>query len=66
MKKEMLVVGMTCNHCRMSVIGALEALPGVRDVQVDLESKRVTFDHDGQVTEAALRQAIEEVGFEVG
>jgi copper chaperone CopZ len=49
------------------VIDALRALPGVRDVAVDLQTKRVTLEHDaGVVDESALRQAIADIGFAVG
>lgn len=65
MKKQLIVEGMTCNHCRMSVIQALQGLPGVREVEVDLQTRRVTLEHDAQVTDAALRQAIEDIGFSV-
>ena len=30
------VKGMSCNHCKQAVTQALEALPGVSDVNVDL------------------------------
>ena len=38
------VKGMSCNHCRMSVTKALEALPGVSNVNVDLLSGKASFD----------------------
>lgn len=67
MKRHLIVEGMTCNHCRMSVKNALQALPTVHDVEVDLQTKRVTLEHDeGAVTDAVVRQAIEDIGFEVG
>ena len=34
------VKGMSCNHCKQAVTQALEALPGVSDVNVDLEKGR--------------------------
>ena len=30
------VKGMSCNHCKQAVTKALEAIPGVSDVSVDL------------------------------
>ena len=34
------VKGMSCNHCKQAVTQALEALPGVTDVNVDLQKGR--------------------------
>ena len=43
------VKGMSCNHCKQDVTQALEALPGVSDVNVDLEE---------------VKKAINKLGFE--
>jgi copper chaperone CopZ len=43
----------------------LEKIPGVRDIDVDLAAKSVTVDHDGNVTDAQIRDGIEEAGYEV-
>lgn len=59
------VKGMTCNHCKSSVSGALSALPGVSKVEVDLQSGKVTVSHDGSTAETAMKTAVEEVGFDV-
>ena len=37
------VTGMTCGHCVSSVTEEVSELPGVSDVQVDLESGRLTL-----------------------
>jgi copper chaperone len=42
---EIIVKGMSCGHCAAAVTKALEALPGVSGVQVDLTSGRVSFSH---------------------
>ncbi len=60
------VPGMHCDHCEASVRGALTALRGVASVSVDLATKDVRVSYDaGAVDEAALRAAIEDVGFDV-
>jgi copper chaperone CopZ len=59
------VKGMTCNHCRMSVTKALEAIPGVSQVNVDLLSGKASFEADPSVDLAAVKKAIEKIGFEV-
>ena len=40
------VPDMTCGHCVQTVSGALEPLPGVEDVSVDLPSKTVAVSYD--------------------
>ncbi len=59
------VKGMTCNHCRMSVTKALEAIPGVVSVNVDLLSGKASFEETAPVDLAVVRKAIEKIGFEV-
>jgi copper chaperone len=60
---ELSVPGMSCEHCRRAITEALVALPAVENVQVDLETKRVTIAGSG-LDDAALRQAILEAGYE--
>jgi len=59
------VKGMTCNHCRMSVTKALEALPGVSKVNVDQLSGKASFEADPPLDPAVVKKAIEKIGFEV-
>ncbi|WP_164669299.1 copper chaperone CopZ [Virgibacillus doumboii] len=60
------VRGMTCGHCESSVKGALQGLEGVQTVEVDLGSGKVdvTYD-DTKVTIAAMREAVEDQGYDV-
>lgn len=60
-----IVKGMSCNHCVMSVTKALEALPGVSGVKVDLLSGKASFEETAPVDLAVARKAIEKIGFEV-
>ena len=57
------VPAMHCGHCKAAVTEELEAVEGVEDVVVDLDSKRVTVSGSG-LEDAALRSAIEEAGYE--
>jgi len=59
------VKGMTCNHCRMSVTKALESLPGVSNVSVDLLSGKATFEANPPLDPTVVKKAIEKIGFEV-
>lgn len=57
------VPGMHCGHCKTAVTRELEAVPGVRLVEVDLESKRVIVTGRA-LDDGALRAAIDEAGYE--
>ncbi|MEW6612661.1 MAG: heavy-metal-associated domain-containing protein [Pseudomonadota bacterium] len=60
------VKGMSCQHCVRSIKGALEPMPGVNAVFVDLPGGEVKVNYDaGQVERDALAKAIEEEGYEV-
>jgi copper chaperone len=59
------VEGMTCDHCVRAVKSELDGLPGVKDVDVDLESGQVTVASDEPLDTAAVRAAVEEAGYEV-
>jgi copper chaperone CopZ len=57
------VTGMTCAHCVEAVTGELLRLPGVRDVQVDLNTGAVTMESDGMVPLDEVRAAVDEAGY---
>lgn len=57
------IKGMSCQHCVASVTKALEELPGISDVQVKLDSGEALY--QGEVDEQKIRQAIDNIGFEV-
>ena len=59
------VDGMTCGHCVNAVQTEVGKLDGVTDVSVDLASGQVTIVADEAPTAAALREAVEEAGYEV-
>ena len=66
MEKIINVEGMTCNHCKMAVEGALKKLSGVNNATVSLENKRVTVTYDeGKVTLEEMKEAIEDQGYDV-
>lgn len=59
------VEGMTCNHCKQAVEGALTELEGVKSAAVDLEAANVTVVHDDNVTQEVMTSAIEDQGYDV-
>lgn len=56
------VEGMTCGHCRMSVIEEVLQVDGVKGVDVDLESGRVTVAGE-HFEDDAIRRAVDEAGY---
>ena len=59
------VSGMTCQHCVASVTEEVQEIPGVEDVQVELESGAVTVTSAQPLEESAVRSAVEEAGYQL-
>ena len=63
---ELSVDGMTCGHCVMSVSEELSEIPGVKNVDVILNSgatSKVTVLTDTPLDDSALSDAVSEAGF---
>lgn len=58
------IEGMTCGGCAASAHQALQSVPGVVAVQVDLPEGRATVEHDEQVDDQRLVAAVADSGFE--
>ncbi|HEX4108382.1 MAG TPA: heavy-metal-associated domain-containing protein [Solirubrobacteraceae bacterium] len=56
------VSGMTCAHCVAAVTEEVSAVPGVREVQVDLETGRVAV-RGQDADEDAVRAAVLRAGY---
>lgn len=63
MKKIIVIEGMHCEHCAVSVIKALCAVDGVIDAVVDLKSKKAGVETNGNVSDETLAAAVDEAGF---
>jgi len=59
------VKGMTCDHCVRAVTEEVGKIAGVTGVDVDLASGRVTVTSGGPVDDAAVRDAVQEAGYQV-
>lgn len=57
------VPGMSCDHCKEAVHDGISTVPGVAEVSVDLDTKRVDVTGDG-LDDATIRAAIEDEGYE--
>ena len=65
MNTTLKVEGMSCSHCEQSVKTAVSAIHGVTDVQVNLDEKTVTVIHDENVSLDAIKNEIEDQGYDV-
>ena len=61
MRTVVTVAGMRGEHCRRAIFTALTPVGGIRSAEVMLG--RIVIEHDGTVTEAALREAIGVTGY---
>jgi copper chaperone len=58
------IEGMTCQHCVGKVRQVLEALDGVREVEVEIGSAKVTFD-DVSIKRDGIEAAVVKAGYTV-
>lgn len=58
------VPGVSCGHCRSAIADEVERLAGVREVEVDLDAKRVAVRGEA-LDDATIKAAIAEAGYEV-
>ena len=63
MRFEVIIGGMLSVHAQHGVYMALGAVEGALSAEVDLG--RAVVWHDGRATEASIRAAISEVGYDV-
>jgi Cu+-exporting ATPase len=59
------VTGMTCASCVLRVEKTLEAVPGVKEVKVNLATEEASVAADASVTAASLAAAVRKAGYDV-
>lgn len=57
------IKGMSCQHCVKSTREALEQIPGIKNIKVDLENGKAHF--DGDIALQEVKNVIEKIGFEI-
>lgn len=66
MKETLITPDMSCNHCKITIENAVKGLQGVRQVNADPGSKKVTVEYDEKsVNIEMIRSAIEDAGYSV-
>ena len=59
-----LVPGMTCGHYKGAVTDELSKINGVSNVDVDVDSKKVTIESEADIEWQVIVGAVDEAGFE--
>ena len=59
------VKGMSCAHCVAAMTKALEGLPGVSQVQVDLAGGQVSYECAAPISREDLDRVVKAAGFEL-
>jgi copper ion binding protein len=57
--------GMTCQHCVMRVKQAIESLPGIQDVKVEIGTASISFDAS-VIQQKEIEEAIVTAGYTIG
>ena len=65
MIKTLKITGMMCSHCEATVKEALEALDGVVSAEVSHESGTARVTLAGDISDRALKKAVEAKGYKV-
>jgi copper ion binding protein len=60
------VVGMTCRHCVASVTEEVSEVPGVAEVDVDLDTGNLTVQSNQPVNRDQIEAAVHEAGYRLG
>ena len=63
--KTIFIEGMSCGHCSKRVEEALKSVNGVKSVYVFLEEKKAEVVIKENVSDDALKTAVEDAGYEV-
>ena len=62
---EYTVTGMTCGHCVASVTEEVQEISGVTNVQVDVPTGSLRLTSEQPVSDADVRAAVEEAGYQL-
>ena len=64
MKQTFNISGMSCEHCVARVEGAINALPGVKKVKINLKKNNVVVKYDDtQLTTDKIVEAVSAAGY---
>ncbi len=55
----------TCGGCASSIKNALGKMEGVGQIEVDVNAKTVSIEHDAQVSREQIEAKLDDIGFSV-
>lgn len=64
MKYNIIIEGMSCQHCVKNVTEKLTQLDTVQSTVVDLDTKTATIETEGAIDEAIVKETIDNAGYE--
>ena len=64
-KKIVIIEGMQCNHCKMSIEKALNSIKGITNIEVSLQEKKAIIESNINIDDNKIKEVIEEQGFSV-
>jgi Cu+-exporting ATPase len=65
MKREIMIEGMSCNHCKMRVENALNNVAGVHSAEVILAEGKAVVESDSSLSNRQLIEVIDDAGYDV-
>ncbi len=65
MKKEIIIEGMSCNHCKGRVEKALNGLDGIESAEVILRENKAVITTNQDIHDHVLKEAVEKAGYDV-
>jgi uncharacterized protein len=60
--KTIKVLGMTCNHCKAAVENGIKKLPGIKEVEVNLQMSQVSISAD-KIDLSLIKSTVEDLGY---
>ncbi len=60
---KLYIGGMTCEHCKMHVEGALKGIKGVKKAEVNLDNGTAEVETKKEISFDTFKNAIEEAGY---
>lgn len=63
MTTELRVPDASCGHCKETIETTVSAIEGVHRAELDLDSKKLSVQHDGSVELTAVFRAVSAAGY---
>jgi len=65
-KDEIVVDGMSCDHCKAAVEKAVRPLQGILSAEVDLQTHLLKVEYDeAKISQAKIKKTVEDLGYDV-